>query len=690
MAKSAAAHVAACAGLLALASIALTSQDRGVVRVPAPVGPEGQIQELYAGSYALLVGVARYQNRVAWNSLDSIPAELGALQDALKAQGFQAVERVMNPTGAELRRAIDDFIGRYGFNPKNRLVFYFSGHGHTLDDGERGFFVPADAPDPAQDEPGFRRVALSMQQIATWAQEITVRHALFAFDSCFSGQIFRTRDRPVSQRLAATTAQPVRVFLSAGGAGERVPAKSIFAPVLVRALNGAADLDNDGFVTGTELGNFVQREVIEYRAGQTPQFGKIRDLRLDQGDIVFLPPRQGSAPNQPAAAPHPAAIADSSARSDTAASPGTATTATVAAPSAIASSAIAVEEPTNDSYVVGQTTLRAAVNATTSVVRVEFFVDGVRVCQTTRPPFECEWDAGAAARERVVRAVAVLPSGERLAATVRTRALPTVTDTARVDVVLVPFVVTDDRQRFVKGLERSEFRVTEDNVPQEVSFFQGEEIPLDVVIAVDISASMAPSMPQLKEALKRFVTGLKPTDRVTLIGFNHQVFVLAQRQADRTALTNAIDGLTAAGSTALFDAVAQSVELLGTDVHRRAVLVFSDGDDQASLATADAVERRVKSSDAVAYFVTLGNGGDRRVLTRLADLSGGRASAIGRIAELDAALSGIREEIENQYLIGYTSSNSARDGTYRQLGVVAAQPRLHVRARQWYRADRRP
>ena len=294
--------------LLLLATFTDAAQDRGLVRVPAPVGPEGQIRELYTGSYALLVGVAQYQQATAWSSLESIPNELTALEGALKAQGFDAVQRVTNPTGAELERAIKEFIGKYGYTQGNRLFFFFAGHGYTLDNGERGFFVPRDAPDPLRDEPGFRRVALSMQQVATWAQEITARHALFAFDSCFSGAIFRTRDRSVPERISASTAQPVREFISAGGAGEPVPARSVFTPVFVRALNGAADLDRDGFVTGTELGNFVQREVIEYRTGQTPQFGKIRDVRFDQGDIVFLPPR-GASPAvaaAPAAAPPPA------------------------------------------------------------------------------------------------------------------------------------------------------------------------------------------------------------------------------------------------------------------------------------------------------------------------------------------------------------------------------------------------
>jgi Ca-activated chloride channel family protein len=351
---------------------------------------------------------------------------------------------------------------------------------------------------------------------------------------------------------------------------------------------------------------------------------------------------------------------------------------------------IALDEPTSESFVAGPTTLRALVTPPTAVVsRVDFFVDGVRVCQAAARPFECAWDAGAAVKERVVRAVAILSSGERLAATIRTRALPVVSETTGVDVVLVPFVVTDDRRRFVKGLQRSAFRVLEDDVQQDVSFFEAEEVPLEIVVAIDISGSMTNTMPQLKEALKRFVRAFKPTDRATLIGFNHQVYILSRRQTDRGALASAIEGLAAAGGTALYDAIVKSLDLLGPEVQRRAVLVFSDGDDQSSLSTAEPVERRVRGSDAVTYFITLGGGEGRRVLTRLADISGGRTFSIGRISELDEALNVIREELENQYLIGYTPRNGVRDGSYRRIRVVASQQRHQVRARQGYRADAR-
>jgi caspase domain-containing protein len=273
---------------------ASVSQDpavtRRLTRVPAPVGPGGRVQDLYTGSYALLVGINRYDAPAAWPSLGSVPEELAQLKSALVSLGFDRVEQVLNATGAELRQRVGDFIGQYGYEPGARLVFFFSGHGHTLDNGRRGYFVPRDAPDPLQNEARFRAVALSMDQVATWARDITARHAMFAFDSCFSGTIFRTRDRSVPEAISELTSKKVRIFMSAGDAGEPVPARSVFTPLFIRALRGAADMNKDGFVTGTELGNWVQGQVLIYGTRQNPQFGKLRELDYDEGDVVFAVP----------------------------------------------------------------------------------------------------------------------------------------------------------------------------------------------------------------------------------------------------------------------------------------------------------------------------------------------------------------------------------------------------------------
>ena len=270
------------------ASLPAQGPDRGIVM--APVGRAGERVALYSGSYALVVGVNQYDAKAVWGSLDSIPRELAEVEAALRETGFSVIVPLRNPTGDQLRTAVADFIQRYGYDRNARLVFFFAGHGYSLDNGDKGYFLPRDTPDPKVDEPGFRRTALYMQQVATWAQDLTAKHALFVFDSCFSGSIFRTRSNHVPEQISQMTASPVREFIAAGSAFETVPARSVFTPVFVRGLKGAADYNRDGYVTGTELGNYVQGEVISYRTGQTPQFGKIRDPQLDQGDLVFAVP----------------------------------------------------------------------------------------------------------------------------------------------------------------------------------------------------------------------------------------------------------------------------------------------------------------------------------------------------------------------------------------------------------------
>jgi hypothetical protein len=83
------------------------------------------------------------------------------------------------------------------------------------------------------------------------------------------------------------TATPVRQFIAAGDADQPVPAESVFTPCFVRGIKGEADLDGDQYITGTELGMYLHKKVLHYNTGQTPQYGKIRDQALDQGDFIF-------------------------------------------------------------------------------------------------------------------------------------------------------------------------------------------------------------------------------------------------------------------------------------------------------------------------------------------------------------------------------------------------------------------
>ncbi|MBW2709032.1 MAG: caspase family protein, partial [Deltaproteobacteria bacterium] len=272
------------------------AQSKGIKVVIAD--SSGKRVGLYEGSYALVVGVSDYTTR-EWPDLESIPSEIAQVASALDAQGFH-VRKVLNPTSRQLVKAFEDFIDDYGFDANNRLVFFFSGHGYTRKGGRKGYLVPADAPDPRSDEKGFARKALNMSQIMAWCRRIEAKHALFLFDSCFSGSIFKVKALPSHPpHISDYTARPVRQFITAGSAGEEVPAQSIFTPLVLRALRGDADVDKDGYVTGTELGMYLHRRVLHYNRGQTPQYGKMKDTFYDEGNFVFQLASSGATVTKP-------------------------------------------------------------------------------------------------------------------------------------------------------------------------------------------------------------------------------------------------------------------------------------------------------------------------------------------------------------------------------------------------------
>ena len=263
------------------------SEGRGVVPIPIKDFNGKQIG-LYKESYALLIGVSEYSGR--WPNLPGVSEDLEAVQKVLEKMGF-SVFKTLSPTRSELNDAMDSFINNYGLGRDNRLLFYFAGHGHTLTPKyggtEMGFIVPKDTPNPNVDEKGFLRLAMSMQNIEVYARNIQSKHALFLFDSCFSGSIF-SLSRATPKIISLKTSQPVRQFITAGRAHQTVPDQSIFRRQFIKALNGDGDLNNDFYLTASELGQYLEDTVTNYSKGsQTPQYGKLRDPVLDQGDFVF-------------------------------------------------------------------------------------------------------------------------------------------------------------------------------------------------------------------------------------------------------------------------------------------------------------------------------------------------------------------------------------------------------------------
>jgi Ca-activated chloride channel family protein len=354
-----------------------------------------------------------------------------------------------------------------------------------------------------------------------------------------------------------------------------------------------------------------------------------------------------------------------------------------------AGDALVITSPGEGSYITGPVLLQVKPRTPATVRSVTFFADGRSVCTVVRPPFECNWDAGPGLKEHVVRAVATTTSGERLVATSRTKSAG-YTETVEVEVVQVTATVTDSDGRFVKGLTRDQFRVKEDGVAQRLTAFAGENIPLEIVVAVDVSQSMTESMATLKAAVRTFLKSLRPTDQVTLLAFNDNIFTAARRSTDPEQRVRAVDRLAPWGGTALFDAMLTALNTVGKQPGRRALVVFSDGEDQNSVATLKRVEGRLETSDATIYTIGLGRSvRDRdlaQVLARMSQMSGGRSFLIDAIQELDKVFADIVEELSNQYLLSYGSSNDKRDGSWRKITVELNGLSHQVRHRQGYRA----
>ncbi|MFH0785274.1 MAG: caspase family protein [Pseudomonadota bacterium] len=275
-----------------------------------PSGAEDGKEAIYNGSYALVVGAVNYYHPY-WPSLLKIEEEIADVSNCLSHHHGFVVTTIKNPNSHELRDKVNEFIARYGYDNHNRLLFFFSGHGHSRYD--TGYFIPVDVPDPDVNDIAFEQRAISMEEVIAWSKRIRAKHVLFAFDSCFSGTLMMARRGQSPSPAPIDSEKPVRQFLTAGGPDQEVPAKSVFTPLFISGINGAADLNEDGYVTGSELGLYI-RQKIHSDFGLQPQFGTTLDPNYNRGDFVFVlpcsktPSPQPSPPKKPSPLPEPRPI----------------------------------------------------------------------------------------------------------------------------------------------------------------------------------------------------------------------------------------------------------------------------------------------------------------------------------------------------------------------------------------------
>jgi Ca-activated chloride channel homolog len=262
---------------------------------------------------------------------------------------------------------------------------------------------------------------------------------------------------------------------------------------------------------------------------------------------------------------------------------------------------------------------------------------------------------------------------------------------SRTDLVYLDVTVTDRGGRPVTGLQQDDFLVFEDGVAQDLQFFTSEPVPLDVAVVIDTSGSMRQQMPLVRTAAVGFVRALRAGDRGAMIEFGDVVRVPVDFTGDHDTLETAIGDLEARGATSLYDAVYVALHMLAQApeagaVRRRSMVVLSDGNDTSSLNAFEDVLEAARRSNVSVFAVSLAateysQGADaEREMKRLAAESGGRWFRALHARELTDMYAAIIEELSHQYSLGYVSTNTRRDGSFRRI-AVRINPIRNARAR---------
>ncbi len=268
-----------------------------------------------------------------------------------------------------------------------------------------------------------------------------------------------------------------------------------------------------------------------------------------------------------------------------------------------------------------------------------------------------------------------------------------------VEVTSIAATVFDRDGRLVKGLQRTDFEVFEDGELQPVTNFSNERVPLSLGLLLDVSDSMfGQRLVEARQAVATFLFELLgPTDEFFIEVFNHRSHVLTGWTRDAALTQRTLDELIPSGGTAAYDAVLEALPMFERRHNpRAAALLISDGADTASDAALRDVRSALLRSEAFVYAIAIDSPDAQAInravnpqaLRELTGQSGGRTEVVRTTAELAQASAGIAEELNSQYLLGY-SSPRAGDGEYHSIRVRVRGTDHRVRARNGYVAARR-
>lgn len=271
----------------------------------------------------------------------------------------------------------------------------------------------------------------------------------------------------------------------------------------------------------------------------------------------------------------------------------------------------------------------------------------------------------------------------------------------KTDLVTLTLTVTDPYGRYVSGLGKNAFTINDNGIEQDITFFSDSDAPVSVGIIFDVSGSMSgQKIGKARKALERFITSSHPMDEYFLIAFNSRAQLLMDRTRDGEAVLSKLTLVKPKNNTALYDAVYLGIERVTRGSHqKRALMIISDGQDNASRYNFGEVRRLMKESDVVTYAVGIMDGGDmsgslgmqgQAFLDELTSVTGGKSFYPQTDVEMDEIFERIALELRHQYSIGYTPKDFQPNGKWRKVKIKVkpprGMPRLTVRGREGYYA----
>jgi VWFA-related protein len=281
--------------------------------------------------------------------------------------------------------------------------------------------------------------------------------------------------------------------------------------------------------------------------------------------------------------------------------------------------------------------------------------------------------------------------------------------TVNVDVQLVqlPVSVLDKSGHPVSGLQKDHFQVFEDGVIQEISFFKHEDVPVSIGLIIDNSGSMRNKRERVNSAALTFAKEGNPQDETFIVNFDDAVYLEQDFTSNIADLVKSLSYLDTRGETALYDAVYLSAEHLNDGTRdKKALLLISDGEDNASKYSLDKVLAKLRESKVTVYGIGLLEEADQRggvfrkspsikareALEKLTQTTGGRAYFPKSVDEVGELCRQIAHDLRNHYTLGYTPSNKKLDGSWRKITVRVNPPKtvtaVTIRAKEGYYAPK--